>query len=496
MSPALADAPSKPNLLESLSPSSVEPVEDKAERVEIDRAMKGPVLLFFGAAIAWLLIGSLFALITSLKFNLPGFLADFSWMTFGRVRPAHLNAVIYGWSVQAGVGVGLWLMARLCRVAVRHGGILYAAWAIYNLGVTLGIIGILGGASTSVEYLEFPRWSSLVVFAGFALIAIWTVIMFRFRKPGHVYVSQWYILAAFFWFPWLYATANLIIFYLPVQAAVQGPVNWWFGHNVLGLLFTPIGLASAYYMIPKVIGRPVHSYYLSILGFWSLAFFYSWNGMHHLIGGPFPAWLISASIVASFMMVIPVVVTGINHHFTMKGSFGSLRWSPTLRFTVFGAMCYTVASLQGSSMAIRSWNQITHFTHYTIGHAHIGMYGFFTMTMFGAIYYIVPRLVEWEWPSAALIKWHFWLCAVGVILMFSSLSVAGLIQGFALNDPAIQFLASTQFTLGFLWMRSIAGLLMTAGHVAFGASFALILIKAGARHFRPTLLSTPDEVAA
>jgi len=116
-----------------------------------------------------------------------------------------------------------------------------------------------------------------------------------------------------------------------VQAAVQGPVNWWFGHNVLGLFFTPIGVGAAYYLIPKVIGRPVHSYYLSILGFWSLAFFYSWNGMHHLIGGPFPAWLISASIVASFMMVVPVITTGINHHFTMKGHFGALRWSPTLR---------------------------------------------------------------------------------------------------------------------------------------------------------------------
>jgi cytochrome c oxidase cbb3-type subunit 1 len=394
------------------------------------------------------------------------------------------------------MGTGLWLMARLCRVAVRHGGILYVAWALFNLGVTLGVLGILSGAGTSVEYLEFPRWASVIVFAGVALMAIWVVIMFRFRKPGHVYVTQWYILAAFFWFPWLYATANLIIFYLPVQAAVQGPVNWWFGHNVLGLFVTPIALGTAYYLIPKVIGRPVHSYYLSILGFWALAFFYSWNGMHHLIGGPFPAWLISASIVASFMMVVPVITTGINHHFTMKGHFGALRWSPTLRFTVFGAMCYTVASLQGSSMAIRSWNQITHFTHYTIGHAHIGMYGFFTMIMFGAVYYIVPRLVQWEWPSAKLIRWHFWLCAVGIVIMFCSLSVGGLVQGFALNDPSIPFLASTEYTKAFLWMRSVSGVMMTAGHIAFAASFALILLKAGSRRETPTLFSAPDDSAA
>ena len=496
MSPALADAPSKPSLVDSISPSSVEPVEDKAERVEIDRSMRGTVLLFYGAAIAWLLLGSLFALITSLKFNIPGFAADTAAMTFGRVRPAHLNAVIYGWAAQAAIGTGLWLMARLCRVAVRHGGILYAAWALYNLGVTIGIYGILNGHGTSVEYLEFPRWASVVVFAGFALVAIWSVIMFRFRKPGHVYVTQWFILAAFFWFPWLYATANLIIFYLPVQAAVQGPVNWWFGHNVLGLFFTPIGVGAAYYLIPKVIGRPIHSYYLSILGFWSLAFFYSWNGMHHLIGGPFPAWLISASIVASFMMVVPVVTTAINHHLTMKGHFGALRWSPTLRFTVFGAMAYTVASLQGSSMAIRSWNQITHFTHYTVGHAHIGMYGFFTMVMFGSMYYIVPRLVGWEWPSARLIRWHFWLSAVGIVLMFSVLSVAGLIQGFAMNDPAITFSSSTNYTKPFLWARSVSGLLLTGGHIAFAASFALILLRAGSRRDRPTLFAKPEDVAS
>lgn len=488
---AIAEAPSQPSLLDSLAPGHTETMEAKAERVMIDRSLRGPVLLFIGGSIVWLLMGSLFALLTSVKFNLPGFLADPAFLSFGRVRPAHLNAVGYGWGAQVGMAVGLWLMARLCRVPVRHAGILYAAFGIYNAGIALGLIGILAGHSTSVEWLEFPRYAAIVVFAGFALVAIWAIIMFRFRQPGHVYVSQWYILAGFCWFPWLYATANLIIFYLPVQAAVQGPVNWWYGHNALGLFFTPIGLATAYYMIPKVIGRPVHSYYLSILGFWSLAFFYSWNGMHHLIGGPFPAWLISASIVASFMMVVPVITTGINHHFTMKGHFAALRWSPTLRFTVFGAMMYTLSSLQGSSMAIRSLNQVTHFTHYTVGHAHLGLYGFFTMVMFGAVYYIVPRLVEWEWPSANLIRWHFWLSAIGILFMFVVLSIGGVLQGLALEDPKISFLASTNFASAFLWMRSVSGIALTAAHLIFAASFGLIVFHSGVARNRPTLLDRP-----
>lgn len=489
---ALAEAPpTKPSLADSINPSTSETLQYKAERAAIDRSLRGPILCFIGGAIFWLLMGSVFALIASIKLNVPDFLGDWAFMTFGRVRPAHLNAVGYGWGAQSALAVGLWLMARLCRTEVRHGGILYAAFGIFNAGITIGILAILAGQGTSVEWLEFPRYASIVVFAGFALVAIWVVIMFRFRQPGHVYVSQWYILAAFFWFPWLYATANIIIFFLPVQAAVQGPVNWWYGHNALGLFFTPIALATAYYMIPKVIGRPVHSYYLSILGFWSLAFFYSWNGMHHLIGGPFPAWLISASIVASFMMVVPVITTGINHHFTMVGHFNALRWSPTLRFTVFGAMAYTLSSLQGSSMAIRSLNQVTHFTHYTIGHAHLGLYGFFTMVMFGAIYYIVPRLVEWEWPSAALIRWHFWLSATGITAMFVVLSVGGIMQGLALEDPKISFLASTNFASSFLWMRSFSGLALTAAHIIFAASFALILLHAGVVRRRPTLLDQP-----
>ena len=269
----------------------------------------------------------------------------------------------------------------------------------------------------------------------------------------------------------------------------MGAVNWWYGHNILGLWFTPIGLASAYYMIPKVLGRPIHSYYLSILGFWSLAFFYSWNGMHHLIGGPFPAWMISASVVASVMMFIPVITVAINHHFTMRGHFHYLEWSPTLRFTVFGAMAYTVVSFQGSLMAIPSLNNLTHFTDYTIGHAHLGLYGFFTMTMFGAMYYIVPRLVGWEWPSASMIRWHFWLAASGIVLMFAALTLGGFLQGLELNDPQVAFLSSLKTAAPFRLVRTFAGILLSAAHLVFAVLFIRMLLRRGEFRTEPTLLS-------
>lgn len=489
----------RPTLAQSLDPRAAEPDFEKIQRAEIDHSARLPVLLFFSTGIFWLLVGTALGLLASFKMNLPWLLDGEAWLTFGRIRPAHLNTVIYGWASASGIGVGLWLMARLCRVPMMHTGLLITAAGFWNLGVLVGTLGILAGDSRSIEWLEFPGYATPILFIAYAFIGIWGVIMFRYRRPGHVYVSQWYLLAAFLWFPWLYATVNILLIWQPIQGSAQGAVNWWFAHNVLGLWFTPIGLASAYYMIPKVIGRPIHSYYLSILGFWSLALFYSWNGMHHLIGGPFPAWLISASVVASVMMFIPVITVAINHHMTMRGHFEALKWSPTLRFTVFGAMCYTLVSFQGSLMAIPSLNTLTHFTHYTVGHAHLGMYAFFSMVMYGAMYYIVPRLVGWEWPSASLIRWHFWLAAVGILLMVAALTIGGILQGFALMDPAVNFMTSVFLTQPFLWARGFSGFLLLGAHVVFAVHFAMILSKVGKKREEPTLFQRPgqlEEVAA
>lgn len=459
---------------------------DKAERAEIDASAKWPVLLFFGSAVLWLIVGSLLGLVAAIKMNYPEFLSSASWLTFGRIRPAHLNLVAYGWAAPVGIGVGLWLMARLCRVRFMHQPLIISAAIIWNIGIIVGTIAILAGDSRGIEWLEFPGYVSPILFISYALIGIWSIIMFRFRHPGHVYVSQWYLLAAFLWFPWLYGTAQVLLVWQPVQGSAQGAINWWFGHNVLGLWFTPIALASAYYMIPKVIGRPIHSYYLSILGFWALAFFYSWNGLHHVIGGPFPSWLISASVVASMMMFVPVITVAINHHSTMRGSFDALKWSPTLRFTVFGSFMYTIVSFQGSLMAVPQLNALFHFTDYTIGHSHLGMYSFFSMVMFGAMYYIVPRLVDWEWPSASLIRWHFWLSAIGITIMVAALTIGGVLQGFGLNDPQVTFNSIIEFSWIWRAIRSLSGFALLLAHILFAISFTLMVLKVGQKTSRPT----------
>jgi cytochrome c oxidase cbb3-type subunit 1 len=465
------------SLAASLSPTASSDLAKRAELSAIDSSTKAPALFFLISAVAWLLIGTIFALIASFKMHTPGFLGDYEWLTFGRARTAHLNTVIYGWSVNAAFAVAFWLMARLSRSVLRHPVLLFVAGAFWNIGVTVGVYGILAGDSTSIEWLEIPPYATPLLFVAYALIGAWAIITFRFGKSEHIYVSQWYLIAALFWFPWLYSIAQMMLIFEPARGTVQSLVNWWFAHNVLGLWFTPVGLAAVYYFLPKVLGKPIHSYYLSVLGFWSLAFFYNWAGVHHLIGGPVPAWVQSAGIAASFMMVVPVVVTAINHHMTMVGSFSALKYSPTLRFIVFGAVSYTLTSLQGSSMSLRSWAEVTHFTHYTVGHSHWGMYAFFTMVMFGSIYYIMPRLLLKEWPSATLISAHFWTTAVGIMIYVVALSIGGVIQGLEMNNPDIPFIDVVRNTIPYLFSRSLAGVLITIGHVAFAVNFTWMLIK-------------------
>ncbi len=465
-----------------------------AERAAIDASCRGPVLAFASSAVAWLLMGSVFALVASIKLHSPYFLTGSAELTFGRVRMAHLQSVGIGWASLATVAAALWLMCRLSRAELIYPKLLYLAAGLWNVGVFLAVFGILFGDAQSVEWLDAPPYAPPFFIAALGIVSAWTVAVFRRRREPHVYVTQWYVLGAVFWFPWLYLVANFMIFWSPATGVVQPIVNWWFGHNVLGLWFTPVAVGSAYYLIPKIIGRPIHSYYLSIIGFWSLALFYSWAGMHHLIGGPIPGWLSSASTVGSMMMIIPVLAVAINHHMTMRGHFHRLRYSPALRFTVFGSIAYTAVSLQGSLEALKDFSEVTHFTHYTVAHAHLGAYGFVTMIYFGLFYYMIPRLTGREWASPVLIRVHFWCAAVGITTYFAALSIGGWWQGRMMNNPDVPFGKIVEYLRPHLFTRSLAGILLTTGHVAFAVSFVMNLAGWGKRRAGgPTFFVEPAE---
>ena len=490
------DAAEIPLKAPSISPDVPASETEQVERALIDASTRVPVLMFYTSAIFWLLIGTLLAGLVSFKLHWPDLLSNCSYLTLGRVRPVYLDIMLYGWASMAGMGTAVWLMARLCRTVLRRPLVLVAGAGFWNLGVLLGVIAILAGDSTGYEWLEFPPYVSLILFVAYSLIMSWAVLMFRFRRGDQIYITQWYLIGAFLWFPWAYSAANLMLFVTPVQGVMQAAVNWWYANNLLFLWLGAIGLGTAYYMIPKVIGRPVYSYHLATIGFWTYAIFSSWTGMQHLIDGPFPAWMISASIAATILTIIPVATVGLNHHMTMAGHFGLLRYSPTLRFTVFGAMAYTVFSAVGVVISLRSAGRFISFTQASIAYTNLGLYAFFSMIMFGSMYYIVPRLVGREWRYASLIKLHFWAAAYGIGLMTLMLLVGGLVQGASLDNTSLVFTESTQSVLPYLRGRSLAVVLMTAAHFIFAFHFGLMLLGLGRTASVPTFLNPVEAEGA
>ena len=481
-----AEIPLKaPELTVETPPTEVEQIE----RALIDASTRLPVLMFYTSAIVWLLIGTLLAMLVSFKMHSPDLLANYSFLTWGRLRPAHVNIMIYGWASMAAMGTSIWLMARLCRTVLRRPLVLVAGAWFWNLGIMIGTVAILAGQTTGYQWLEYPPYAAVVLFTAYTLIMSWAVLMFRFRRGQQIYITQWYLLGAFLWFPWLYAAAQLMLFAVPVQGVLQAAVSWWYANNLLFLWFGAIGLGTAYYMIPKVIGRPVYSYHLATIGFWTYALFSSWTGMQRMVDGPFPAWMITASIAATILTIIPVATVGLNHHMTMQGYFPLLRYSPTLRFTVFGAISYTVFSVVGILISLRSIARYLDFTQASVAYSHLGLYAFVTMILFGSMYYIVPRLVGREWRYASLIKLHFWASVYGVGLMSLMLFAAAVVQGAELETPTMAFTEPVQSILPYMRGRSIAGLLMTASHFIFAFHFGLMLFGLGRTAGIPTFLN-------
>lgn len=461
--------------------------QELAERIEADRSSAFVTFVFLACAMAWLIVASLAGLTSSIKLHEPDWLVQQAWLTFGRIRTIHLNAVAYGWAPMAAFGIAIWLLPRLLKTPLVGARYAILGCMLWNAGLIAGLGCIAVGLTDGLEWLEIPWQVDVLLVAGGALVGMPLVYTLQNRKVHHLYVSVWYMGAALFWFPILFLIGNLPAVHFGVQ---QAAMNWWFGHNVLGLFYTPMALASVYYFLPKIIGRPVQSYNLSLLGFWTLAFFYGQVGGHHLIGGPVPGWLITLSIVQSVMMVVPVISFSINQHLTMRGYFSKLIYSPTLRFIVLGGMMYTVSSVQGSIEALRAVNTVAHFTHFTVAHAHLGLYGFFTMVMFGAIYFVMPRIMAWEWPYPSLIAAHFWLVVLGFSVYFIGLTTGGWLQGLAMLDASRPFMDSVALTIPYLQSRSLGGAIMTLGHIVFAGHFAAMALHNGPRRIGAALLHT------
>src|ERR1700730_2813227 len=443
------------------------------------RSIRIPVLGFLASGVFWLVVASGFWLLASSQIHKPNAwwaLPGVSWLSFGRSYPAFLNCFVYGWATCAGIGVGIWLLARFSSAPLRNPLFPILAAVSWNIGIAVGVLSILVGATTGKQMLEFPSYAAFILFLAFVIVGLWALTIFWARRPGPTYVSQWYILGAFLWFSWMYATANILLNIASAPGPAQPAIVWWYIGSLVDLWLTPIALATAYYLIPKLAGRPIHSYKLALFGFWSLALLGGWTGMTHLIGGPLPAWMITASIVARMLMILPVLAVAANFHLTIKGKLEDQNWNPALRFVVIGAMAYTAYGFEGSLISTRTIGQITQFTLVTFGHAQLGLFGFYSMILFGAFYYIVPSLLDRQWWLPGFITAHFWLSVVGIGLLLFDLTMGGLIQGFGLQDPQVSMSAVSDLLGPFLLIQNFAVLLLVLAKLAFAVVFALILL--------------------
>jgi cytochrome c oxidase cbb3-type subunit 1 len=492
------------------SGSNASPGElEQVERALIDASARVPVLTLFASAVFWLLVQTVIGVITSVKVQWPQFLDGCSWLTYGRLLPVQNNLMVYGWASLVGIGTALWILARLCRVALPRPGMLVAGTMLWNVALIAGSVELLSGNGRGLIYLDYPRYVFGLLFVAYSVAAVWGIILFANRRPGHVYISAWYLIAALFWFPWLVGGANLLLGSgFPgaggAIGVVQAIVNAWYAQNLINLWFTALGLGAIYYLVPKVVGRPVHSYHLASVGFWSFAIFAVWTGGQRLIGGPIPAWVITVGIVAAIMMLIPVATVTANYSLTLKGRFNLVYHSPTIRFVFFGAVAYTLANLVLVASSFRSLGYITAFTWFGVGSDHLFIFGFYSMVMFGAMYYIIPRLVGCEWLSATFIKMHFWGTAYGWGMSIVMLLLAGFSQGLMqvnlhevdASNAGTDFMLSVSAALPFLRGRSIAQILLCVGQLFFALNFLLMLLRLGRPSgAQPTLFAPIQEGA-
>jgi cytochrome c oxidase cbb3-type subunit 1 len=466
---------------------------DNLRRAAIDKSVKGPVLFLFLNGAFWLMASTILGVLAALKLFAPSFLGDCPVLQYGRLQPTHLNALVYGWGVQAGLGVMLWIMARRSGQELKSGkSVLYVAGIFWNVAVTLGLLSILFGGSTSIEWLEMPKWVWPIMLAAFLCFAWPMTTMFaRAFRPEGFMVSTWYILGACFWFPWIFVTANVALHCLPGLGALGAGINAWYVHAVIMLFFAPVAIGSAYYFIPKITGQPIASSQLAQMGFWALACLGGWTGMQHYMGGPLPAWMPAIGSLASVLLLVPVGVVGLNHHLTTLGKHHLVASSPTLRFTFLGALFYPISGVILALISNFTTGPTLQFTNAWYGFQIVAVYGFFSMSVFGAIYYIVPRLTGCEWLSVRLIRNHFWFSTYGIATVVITSLVAGVQQGGDLNHPEMwdqDFYQLVMNTQPYIIARAVAWGLITWSNIWFLVHLMLMVAGLGRRSSAPTLL--------
>ncbi|MEX1330655.1 MAG: cbb3-type cytochrome c oxidase subunit I [Desulfobacterales bacterium] len=379
----------------------------------------------------WFAGATTFGMIAAGYLIAPDFLANVEYIHFGRVRPMHVNAVLFGFVTPGLLAAAFYYFPKLLRTEIYSHKLGVFSAIFWNITVAAGLIGIAMGHTQGREYAELPWPVDIMVVISFSMVVFNILMTIRQRKESILFVSIWYTTAAMVLTSVTYCLGNVI--WKPDTGALVGIPDaillWFYGHNIFGLLLTPMALGIAYYALPIATRSPLYSHTLSLLGFWSLIIVYTHIGTHHLLQVPVPTWLKTISIVDSVAMVIPVMIVLINLWYTVKGKLGDIHADIGAKFIFTGTIFYFFVNIQGSMMALPHVQRITHFNNWVVGHAHIGVLGFAGVTALGGLYFILPRITGKPLYSRFLADVQYWLVLIGITGFAVVLTTVGLIQG-------------------------------------------------------------------
>ena len=429
--------------------------------------------------VVWGVVGMLVGVIIALQLAFPSvFYSDLPWLTFGRLRPLHTNAVIFAFGGCALFATSYYCVQRTCQArlfAPKLAAFTFWGWqaVIVAAAITLPM-----GLTSSKEYaeLEWPIDILItVVWVSYGVVFFGTIAK---RKTSHIYVANWFFAAFIITVAVLHIFNSLAV---PVSAfksysvyagAVDAMMQWWYGHNAVGFFLTAGFLGIMYYFVPKQAGRPVYSYRLSIVHFWALISIYIWAGPHHLHYTALPNWTQTLGMVMSLILLAPSWGGMINGIMTLAGAWEKLRTDPILKFLVVSLSFYGMSTFEGPMMAIKTVNALSHYTDWTIGHVHAGALGWVAMVTMGAMYHLIPIMYGrkfGEMYSIRLINIHFWLATIGTVLYIASMWVNGILQGLmwrAVNDDGTltySFVESVEASYPGYIVRAIGGTFFLAG---------------------------------
>ncbi|MEN8132202.1 MAG: cytochrome-c oxidase, cbb3-type subunit I [Pseudomonadota bacterium] len=385
--------------------------------------------------LVWAIVGMSVGVLIAAQLAWPVLNFDIPWLTFGRLRPLHTNAVIFAFGGSALFAASYYVVQRTCHVRLLSDKLAAFTFWGWQAIIVAAAITLPLGFSQSKEYaeLEWPIDIAIaVVWVSYAVVFFGTIMK---RKTPHIYVANWFFAALIVAVTMLHVVNSIeipvsFLKSYPVYAGVQDAmVQWWYGHNAVGFFLTAGFLGIMYYFIPKQANRPLYSYRLSIVHFWALVFTYIWAGPHHLHYTALPDWAQSLGMVFSLILLAPSWGGMINGVMTLSGAWEKLRTDPVIRFLIVSVSFYGMATFEGPMMAIKTVNSLSHYTDWTIGHVHSGALGWNALVSFGMLYFLVPRLYGRELYSLKLVEVHFWTATVGIVLYASSMWVSGIMQG-------------------------------------------------------------------